>query len=56
MFRGSFPASEPETQASIEYFNYQTSPTNPVIGAIDWHSYGQHILRPYGKESMLKSS
>jgi len=41
---GTGPASEPETQAvqnaSIAY--------GPFGGAIDFHSYGQLIMRPYG--------
>ncbi|KXN73517.1 peptidase M14, carboxypeptidase A, partial [Conidiobolus coronatus NRRL 28638] len=42
-YRGSSPASEPETQAIISYYNK----TGPFDGAIDFHSYGQLVLRPY---------
>jgi murein tripeptide amidase MpaA len=43
-YKGGSVNSEPETKASIEYFRSAA----PVIGAIDWHSYSQLILRPYG--------
>ena len=26
---------------------------NDIIGAIDWHSYSQLILRPYGKLGLI---
>ncbi|XP_019851169.1 PREDICTED: carboxypeptidase B-like isoform X2 [Amphimedon queenslandica] len=43
-YHGVSAASEPETQNTQSYFK-----TNgPIIGAIDWHSYSQLILRPYG--------
>lgn len=41
---GSGPASEPEVQNTIEYFRTHM----PIVGAVDWHSYGQLLLRPYG--------
>jgi len=44
---GTGPASEPETQtiqnATLKY--------GPFAGAIDFHSYGQLIMRPYGYSS-----
>ncbi|XP_065909435.1 carboxypeptidase O-like [Dysidea avara] len=43
-YHGTGPESEPETQNTANYFKNQ----NAIIGAIDWHSYGQLILRPYG--------
>ncbi len=36
--------SEPETNNIINYFKSHA----PIIGAIDWHSHGQLILRPWG--------
>uniref|UniRef100_A0A1X7V284 Peptidase M14 domain-containing protein n=1 Tax=Amphimedon queenslandica TaxID=400682 RepID=A0A1X7V284_AMPQE len=43
-YHGEGPASEPETQNTQNYFKDNA----PIIGAIDWHSYGQLLLRPYG--------
>jgi hypothetical protein len=43
-YHGESAVSEQETQATMQYFKEQ----NMVIGAIDWHSYSQLILRPYG--------
>ena len=48
VYHGASAASEPETQNAINYFKTVTDPANPVYGAIDWHSFGQLILRPYG--------
>ena len=48
VYHGASPASEPETQNTINYFKSLTSVELPVYGAIDWHSYGELILRPYG--------
>ena len=42
-YRGPSPASEPETQALNAFFLSLTD----VIGAVDLHSYGQLVLRPY---------
>ncbi|KAI8871324.1 Zn-dependent exopeptidase [Ramicandelaber brevisporus] len=36
--------SEPETQAIVRY--YRSLPA--VVGAIDFHSYSEYVLRPYG--------
>ncbi|KAJ3277722.1 hypothetical protein HK104_003036 [Borealophlyctis nickersoniae] len=45
-YRGPYAASEPEVQALAKYF---LSPSNKnLIGAIDFHSYSQLVLRPYG--------
>ncbi|XP_065833344.1 carboxypeptidase B-like isoform X2 [Oscarella lobularis] len=44
VYHGVSPASEPETQVTANYF----TSVAPVVGAIDWHSFGQLILRPYG--------
>lgn len=43
-YMGKAAASEIETQVTQNYF--MSIP--PVIGAIDWHSYSQLVLRPYG--------
>jgi len=43
-FMGRAAASEIEVQITSRYF--QSIP--PVLGAIDWHSYSQLVLRPYG--------
>ena len=44
-YSGSSPGSEREVQAIMEYF----PKISPVYGAIDFHSYGQEVLFPYGK-------
>ena len=43
-YHGKSVASEPETQNTANYFKAN----GPIIGAIDWHSYSQLVLRPYG--------
>lgn len=43
-YMGSGAASEPETVASVNYFRASA----PAIAAIDFHSYSQLILRPWG--------
>ena len=43
-YSGPFPLSEPETQHIVNYFRENA----PIIGVIDWHSYGELILRPWG--------
>lgn len=43
-YRGPRPASEPETVAIQNYFRSQPN----IVGAIDWHSYSQLVLFPYG--------
>jgi len=47
-YRGPSVASEPEVQAVQNFFLQNQSPNVPIIGAIDWHSYSQLVLRPYG--------
>jgi len=42
---GTAPNSEPEVQALANLF---TSLRASIYGSIDWHSYSQLILRPYG--------
>ncbi|XP_062502923.1 carboxypeptidase B-like [Corticium candelabrum] len=56
-YHGHSAESEPETHVVCSFFR----DNGPIIGAIDWHSYSQLILRPYGwtsedspDESLLK--
>ncbi|KXN66905.1 peptidase M14, carboxypeptidase A, partial [Conidiobolus coronatus NRRL 28638] len=56
-YRGTGPASELETQAIINYYKKQ----GKIAGAIDFHSFSQLVLRPWGDnkedtphESVLK--
>lgn len=42
-YGGPNPSSEPETQNIMNYWKQN----GPIIGAIDWHSYGQLILHPW---------
>ncbi|KXN66061.1 peptidase M14, carboxypeptidase A, partial [Conidiobolus coronatus NRRL 28638] len=46
-YSGKSPASELEVQAIIKYWNTQ----GKIYGAIDWHSYSELILRPFGYTS-----
>jgi murein tripeptide amidase MpaA len=50
-YRGPSVASEPETQATQNYFNSLKS--TPIHSAIDWHSYSQLVLRPFGCNQSL---
>eukprot|EP01120_Amphizonella_sp_Union-15-10_P014818 TRINITY_DN7348_c0_g1_i3.p1 TRINITY_DN7348_c0_g1~~TRINITY_DN7348_c0_g1_i3.p1 ORF type:complete len:453 (-),score=96.70 TRINITY_DN7348_c0_g1_i3:111-1370(-) len=43
-YRGTSAFSEPESRAVSNYF----SKTGSIVGAIDYHSYSQLILRPWG--------
>jgi hypothetical protein len=43
-YRGKSAGSELETQAITNYYSAQ----GPIAGGIDWHSYSELILRPYG--------
>lgn len=43
-YMGSSAGSCIETQNTVAYFKS----IGPIYGAIDWHSYSQLILRPYG--------
>jgi len=46
-YMGPSVASERETQNTVNYFKgFQQYA--PVYAAIDWHSYSQLVLRPYG--------
>ena len=44
-YGGPNPMSEPETRNIINYWKAN----GPIVGAIDWHSYGQLILHPWGQ-------
>ena len=75
-YRGSSAASEPETQNTANYFKFAIHKTvkyyafnnlchffrslGNIVGAIDWHSFSQLILRPYGMHyniaAMLKDN
>jgi murein tripeptide amidase MpaA len=46
-FMGPSVASENENKNTQTYFK-ELQKTAPIIGAIDWHSYSQLVLRPYG--------
>ncbi len=46
-YGGPGPKSELETQHIIKNFRNNA----PIIGSIDFHSYGELILRPYGKSN-----
>jgi len=48
-YRGTAPFSEPETAAVSQYVLANL----PFNGAIDYHSYSQLILRPYGWTTAL---
>ena len=43
-YPGPKALSELETQHIVNFFRQNA----PIVGAIDWHSYGQLILRPWG--------
>jgi len=49
IYHGTAPFSEPET---LSVSNFVTK-NGPFIGAIDFHSYSQLILRPYGWSRQL---
>jgi len=46
-YKGPSVASEPEVQAITKFFLQQPN----IIGALDFHSYSQLLLRPYGWKS-----
>jgi murein tripeptide amidase MpaA len=59
-YMGESPASELEVQAVQNYFlahqvglGAKSAEGLPILGAIDWHSYSQLILRPYGWTSAV---
>ena len=44
-YGGPSPGSELETQHIMNYWRAN----GPMVGAIDWHSYGKLILHPWGE-------
>jgi murein tripeptide amidase MpaA len=48
-YRGAAPASEPEVQAMLKSFKA----TPNIAGSIDFHSYSEVILRPWGYADVL---
>lgn len=48
IFRGAGPFSAPETKAVADYLMDVIRPQTNLVAAIDFHAYGQLILRPYG--------
>jgi murein tripeptide amidase MpaA len=46
-YMGPSAGSEPETKNTVNYF-LALQKTAPVVAFIDWHSYSQLVLRPYG--------
>jgi len=48
-YHGTAPFSEPESKAASDFFVRN----GPYVGAIDYHSYSQLILRPYGWTTAL---
>jgi carboxypeptidase A1 len=46
-YMGPSANSESENRGIVQYFQQQSQQTR-IILAIDWHSYGQLFLRPYG--------
>lgn len=53
-YMGPSAASEFETQTTSAYFESLAS-TYGIAAAIDWHSYSQLILRPYGWTTQVSS-
>lgn len=51
-YSGPYPLSEPETRNIVNFFRRNS----PVIGVIDWHSYGELILRPWGMPCSVQLS
>eukprot|EP01048_Picozoa_sp_COSAG05_P019020 COSAG05_NODE_2893_length_2534_cov_193.227926_1_plen_452_part_00 len=49
-YHGTGPASEAEVEA-MQNFAIEIGNTHQYLGAIDWHSFTQLILRPYGYQA-----
>lgn len=47
-YRGTRHTSEPETEAVVNFLMQTVVRETTLIGGIDYHAYGQLILRPYG--------
>lgn len=48
VYRGAGPFSEPEVEAVRAYLAGIRASGTPLVGGIDWHSFTQLLLRPYG--------
>lgn len=48
-YRGPAGGSEPEVQAML---NLELNPANNIKGVLDYHSYGEMILYPYGSKEL----
>eukprot|EP01051_Picozoa_sp_SAG22_P008812 SAG22_NODE_694_length_7847_cov_4.425787_2_plen_126_part_00 len=48
VYRGAGPFSEPEVEAVRAYLAGIRAAGTPLVGGIDWHSFTQLLLRPYG--------
>ncbi len=48
-YRGPSGGSEPEVQAML---NLELNPANNIKGVVDYHSYGDMILYPYGSKEL----
>ena len=48
-YRGPSGGSEPEVQAML---NLELNPANNIKGVLDYHSYGDMILYPYGSKEL----
>jgi hypothetical protein len=48
VYRGAGPFSEPEVEAVRAYLAGVRASGTPLVGGIDWHSFTQLLLRPYG--------
>jgi len=49
-YMGPTVSSEPETQNTANYYK-ELQKSAPILSAIDWHSYGQLVNRPWGYTS-----
>lgn len=47
-YRGTRASSEPETEAVVNFLMNTINRETRLIGGIDYHAFGQLILRPYG--------
>ncbi|HUT99711.1 MAG TPA: M14 family zinc carboxypeptidase [bacterium] len=47
-YRGPYPGSEPETQTMMHFYADRSDAGNPVVGAINFHTYAQLVLYPWG--------
>jgi hypothetical protein len=47
-YRGPSPGSEPENQAMMQFYSARSNSENPVITCINFHTYSQLVLYPWG--------